>query len=119
MNKKQLINNILDKKDELSDNNYDRIIQDIYNMLYNCDGEDFYNSKLDDLKYRFESIDGIEDYIMNMIKEDWITNTLHFYKDCNFDYDNNFKIDEYGYVENVNKSDVEDWIDDILYELQN
>ena len=119
MDKKQLINNLLDIKDKLCKLNYDKSIGEVFELMGWCLNEDFYTWRLEDIEYRFEDLYGIEDYIMNMIREDWIVNTLHYYKDCVFDYDNHFKIDDYWYVCNIDESDVGDWIDDLIDELQN
>lgn len=119
MKKEQLINNLLDIKDRLCKLNYNKSIHEVINLIYENNEEDFINSKIEDIEYRLENLDWIEDYIINLIKEDWIVNTLHYYKDCNFEYDDFFRIDEYWYVENIDESDVESRIDDIIDELQN
>ena len=113
-----LINDLLNIKDTVNTINYDKKASEVYNTLYNYQDEDWYNTKLEDLKYRFEDLDWIESIIKEWIDENWIANTLHFYKDCNFDYDNHFKIDEYWYVENIDENEVKWWIDDIISELE-
>lgn len=117
MNKQELINKLLECKQH---NAYtwsycEAIIWDIMSDL--CDYNSDNDYELDEYTYRFETIDWVEEFLIHTIDTHWILTLKNRLSDLHSDWDW-FMIDDVDWtIYNPEGSDVEDWINDILYEL--
>lgn len=115
MNKQELIKNLRKYKEDLK-NTYcdlDSIVSDVISDIYDYDN----NYELDSFTYYYDTIDWIEEFIKQTLKDWWILTLKHRLSEVDSDC-------EWYHIDDVNWkiyprdfSDVEDWIDDILSEL--
>jgi hypothetical protein len=117
MNKQELIEKLLEYKQH---NSYEwsdceAIIWDIMSDLCDYDSDNDY--ELDEFTYRFETIDWVEEFLKHTIETCGILTLKNRLSDLHSDWDW-FLIDDVDWtIYNPEGSDVEEWIDDILYEL--
>lgn len=115
--KKQLKKDLMEIRENWISRNFDEQICEIKNKLidYSNETQDY---SLEDYEYRFEHYDTIEDYVIEQIKSWWIARIPYLCGDVRFD-DDYYIIDGYGNIENIEKSDVEERLDEIIEELEN
>lgn len=117
MNREELIEKLLEYKQH---NTYtwsdcEAIIWDIMSDLCDYDSDNDY--ELDEYTYRFETIDWVEEFLKHTIETCGILTLKNRLSDLDLDWDW-FMIDDVDWtIYNPEASDVEEWIDDILYEL--
>lgn len=117
MNKEELINKLLEYKQHnaYTWSDCETIIWDIMSDLCDYDSDNDY--ELDEYTYRFETIDWVEEFLRHTIETCWILTLKNRLSSLNSDWDW-FMIDDVDWtIYNPEASDVEEWIDDILYEL--
>ena len=117
MNKQELIEKLRDYKSALK-NSYcdlDSIISDTISDI--CDYNSDNDYELDSYTYYYETSDWIEEYIKYTVATWWLLTLKNRLSEIDWDY-------EWYHVDDVDWTiyprdfgDVEDWIDDILYEL--
>lgn len=117
MNKEELINKLLDYKQHnaYTWSDCEAVIWEIMSDL--CDYDSDNNYELDEYTYRFETIDWVEEFLKHTIETCGILALKNRLSDLHSDWDW-FLIDDVDWtIYNPEGSDVEEWIDDILYEL--
>jgi len=117
MNKQELIEKLREYKSALK-NSYcdlDSIISDTISDI--CDYNSDNDYELDSYTYYYETSDWIEEYIKYTVATWWLLTLKNRLSEIDWDY-------EWYHVDDVDWTiyprdfgDVEDWIDDILYEL--
>jgi len=117
MNKQELIEKLRDYKSALK-NSYcdlDSIISDAMSDI--CDYNSDNDYELDSYTYYYETSDWIEEFIKQTLQDWWILTLKNRLSEVDWDYDW-YHIDDVDWtIYPRDFSDVEDWIDEILYEL--
>lgn len=111
--KKQLKKDLMEIRENWIRNwNIDDDINRIINLIieYMNETQDF---TLEDYTFTFEHRDNVEDYVTQQIREYWLARIPYLCGDVRFD-DDYYIIDAYGNIENIEKSDVEERLDDII-----
>lgn len=117
MTKQELIEKLLDYKQHnaYTWSDCEAVIWDIMSDLCDYDSDNDY--ELDEFTYRFETIDWVEEFLKHTIETCGILTLKNRLSSLNSDWDW-FMIDDVDWtIYNPEASDVEEWIDDILYEL--
>ena len=117
MTKQELIIALLKYKAQLK-NTYcdlDSIISDAMSDICDYDGDNDF--ELDSYTYYYETTDWIEEFVKYTVDTCWLLTLKNRLSEVDWDY-------EYYHVDDVDWtiyprdfSDVEEWIDDVLYEL--
>lgn len=117
MNKQELIEKLRWYKAQLQ-NQYcdlDSVISDVMSDVCDYDRDNDY--KLDSYTYYYETTDWIEEFVKYTVDTCWLLTLKNRLSEVDWDY-------EYYHVDDTDWtiyprdfSDVEEWIDDILYEL--
>lgn len=113
--KKQLKKDLMEIRQNWISWNYDQDISEIKNKVidYMNETQDF---SLEETLYRFEDYDIVEDYVKSQISEWWLARIPYLCGDVKFE-DDYYIINAYWNIENVEKWDVEDWLDEIIDQL--
>ena len=117
MTKQELIQKLLEYKADLQNwyCDLDSIISDVMNDV--CDYDQDNDYKLDSYTYYYETDDCIEDYINSFVQTNWINALKNILDAVDWDYSWYHIDDVYWDIIPRDFTDVEEWIDDILYEL--
>ena len=117
MTKQELIQKLLEYKAHLK-NTYcdlDDVISDVMSDV--CDYDNDNDFELDSYTYYYETIDWIEEFIKQTLQDWWILCLKNRLSEVDGDYDW-YHVDDVDWtIYPRDFSDVEEWIDDMLYEL--
>jgi len=117
MNKEELIEKLRDYKSALQ-NQYcdlDSIISNVMSDV--CDYDNDNDFSLDSYTYYYESTDWIEEFVKYTVDTCWLLTLKNRLSEVDGDYDWYHVDDTDWTIYPRDFSDVEEWIDDILYEL--
>lgn len=117
MNKEELIEKLLDYKSALK-NTYcdlDSVISDVMSDV--CDYNNDNDFSLDSYTYYYETTDWIEEFVKYTVDTCWLLTLKDRLSEVDWDYEWYHVDDTDWTIYPRDFSDVEEWINDILYEL--
>ena len=116
MTKEELKEKLLQHKEDVWNENKDRIINEVTNDIIDFENEN-QNWDLDDYTYTFSHIDLMEDYIKNRLKDFGLSQVSRDLQSVDSD-DDYYKIDDVdGEVTVISVEEIQDWIDEIIETL--
>ena len=116
MTKEELKEKLLQHKEDVWDENRDKVINETIIDIIDFENEN-HNWELDDYTYTFSHIDLMEDYIKNRLKDFWLSQVARDLKSVDSD-DDYYKIDDVdGEVTVISVEEIKDWIDEIIETL--
>lgn len=116
MTKEELKEKLLQHKEDVWDENKDRVINETISDIIDFENEN-QNWELDDYTYTFTHIDLMEDYIKSRLKDFWLSQVARDLQSVDSD-DDYYKIDDVdGEVTVITVEEIKDWIDEIIDQL--
>lgn len=116
MTKEELKEKLLQHKEDVWNENKDRIINEVISDIIDFENEN-QNWELDDYTYTFSHIDLMEEYIKSRLKDFWLSQVSRDLQSVDSD-DDYYKIDDVdGEVTVISVEEIQDWIDEIIETL--
>ena len=115
--KSWLIKKLKELKRDLYSDNFEETIRNVENCIY-CYENNTWDSSLDRYLNKFESVDYMMQYLEYRYKTFWFSQVARDLREVKYDSDYYLIDDAYWTVYNIDEKDVEEWIDDILYDLK-
>ena len=115
--KSWLIKKLKELKRDLYSDNFEETIRNVENCIYYYENSTW-DSSLDRYLNKFEPVDYMMWYLEYRYKTFWFSQVARDLREVKYDSDYYFIDDTYWTVYDIDEKDVEEWIDDILYDLK-
>jgi hypothetical protein len=115
--KSWLIKKLKELKRDLYSDNFEETIRNVENCIYYYENSTW-DSSLDRYLNKFEPADYMMWYLEYRCKTFWFSQVARDLRKVKYDSDYYLIDDVYWTVYDIDEKDVEEWIDDILYDLK-
>ena len=115
--KSWLIKKLKELKRDLYSDNFEETIRNVENCIYYYENNTW-DSSLDRYLNKFESAEYMMWYLEYRCKTFWFSQVARDLREVKYDSDYYLIDDTYWTVYDIDEKDVEEWIDDILYDLK-
>jgi hypothetical protein len=115
--KSWLIKKLKELKRDLYSDNFEETIRNVENCIYYYENSTW-DSSLDRYLNKFEPADYMMWYLEYRCKTFWFSQVARDLREVKYDSDYYLIDDVYWTVYDIDEKDVEEWIDDILYDLK-